>query len=110
MLFVTEEGTIVALYQEHPRKYQVEDLKEPMNEPICTMDNEFRNYVILANSLGPKTNEESMIRSQRNWKMHSDGAQLRSGASANIVFTSPQSDITSYAFRLEFETTNNVTK
>jgi ribonuclease HI len=40
--------------------------------------------------------------------MHFDGAQSRSNVGTSVVFTSPQGDINSYSYRLEFDTTNNV--
>jgi hypothetical protein len=75
----TCEGTFVTLYREHPRKYHVEDPNEWMNEVGLHRRDEFENYAILAHSLDLEIKEESEVKSKKNWKMHFDGAQSRSG-------------------------------
>ena len=42
--------------------------------------------------------------------MNFDGAHSRSGKGAGVVITSPKGQIFNFAFRLEFEATNNVAK
>ena len=42
------------------------------------------------------------------WKMNFDGAYSRTGKGAGVVIISPEGKVFNFAFRLEFETTNNV--
>ncbi|KAH9308299.1 hypothetical protein KI387_036210, partial [Taxus chinensis] len=44
------------------------------------------------------------------WTLHFDGARCRYGAGAGIIFTSPEGKILPFAFKLNFECTNNGTK
>jgi hypothetical protein len=43
------------------------------------------------------------------WKMFFDGASSREGVGPGVVLVSPVQEIVSLSFKLEFETTNNVT-
>ena len=42
------------------------------------------------------------------WRMNFDGAHSRAGKGAGVVITSPKGKIFNFAYRLEFEATNNV--
>ena len=42
------------------------------------------------------------------WRMNFDGAYSRAGKGAGIVIVSPVGKVFNFAFRLEFEATNNV--
>ena len=42
------------------------------------------------------------------WRMNFDDAHSRAGKGAGVVITSPKGKIFNFAFRLEFEPTNNV--
>ena len=79
-----------------------------MNKLVCTKEDEFGNYFVLAHSLAIEVKEKPRERSEKFWRMHFDGAQSGSGVGVGIFFTSPQWDITSYSYRFEFDTTNNV--
>jgi ribonuclease HI len=46
--------------------------------------------------------------SNKAWKMNFDGARSRSGKGAGIVLVSPTEKSHNFAFRLEFDATNNV--
>ena len=42
------------------------------------------------------------------WRMNFDGAYSREGKGARMVIVSPEGKVFNFAFRLEFEATNNV--
>jgi len=75
-------------------KFLVEDPQEAMNEYVC-YENDFGNYVVLIQftySLmdnSPNDDQYSL------WEIHFTRARSRRGNRAGIVFTSPESDLTS---------------
>ena len=44
------------------------------------------------------------------WKMYFDGSSSREGSSAGIVLISPSNETITLSYKLEFQTTNNITK
>ena len=97
----------VKLYREKQRKYHVEDPDEPDNEYICETDN-LGNHAIYANYLIPiieKANDEEY---DELWRMSFDGAFSKTGKGAGIVLTSPSNKKFNFAYRLEFDASNNV--
>jgi ribonuclease HI len=96
------------LFRETKRKYHIGDPKEPMNEFICQMS-DMDNFSICSNFLAlveEKFKHEKI--SNKAWKMNFDCAHSRSGKGAGIVLVSPTGKSYNFAFRLEFDTTNNV--
>jgi hypothetical protein len=104
----TCDNTFVRLTREQEKKYHVEDPKEPMNELVYETEG-LGNYAILSNSLAPIKEKIKEEKVDEVWKMNFDGAHSRSGKGAGIVITSPTRQYPStFAYRLEFEATNNV--
>jgi ribonuclease HI len=85
----------------------VEDPKEPMDEFVYHMS-DIGNYSICSNFLAPVKEKFKEEKIDEVWKMHFDGAHSRSGKGAGNVLTSPSKQSYYFAFRLEFEVTNNV--
>jgi ribonuclease HI len=44
------------------------------------------------------------------WKMYFDGACSREGSGAGIVFISPTKEVILMSYKLEFDTTNNISE
>jgi ribonuclease HI len=103
----TCENTFVRLNREQEKKYHVEDPQDPMNELVYEME-DLGNYAILSNSLAPVKEKFKEERVDEIWKMNFDGAHSKSGTGAGIVVTSPTEKSFNFAYRLEFEATNNV--
>jgi ribonuclease HI len=96
------------LFRETQRKYHIEDPKEPMNEFLCQMS-DMGNFSICSNFLTlveEKFKDE--MKSNKPWNMNFDGAHSRSRKGAGIVLVSPTRKSYNFAFRLEFDATNNV--
>jgi hypothetical protein len=75
---------------------------------LCQMS-DMGNFSICSNFLAPaeeKFKDEKI--SNKAWKMNFDGAHSRSGKGAGIVLKSPTGKSYNFAFRLEFDATNNV--
>jgi hypothetical protein len=103
----SSENSFVKLHREKERKFHVEDPKEPMNEFVYHM-NDIGNYAICSNFLAPVKEKFKEEKVDEVWKMNFDGAHSRSGKGAGIVLTSPTKQSYNFAFRLEFDATNNV--
>ena len=103
----TPEGTMVRLNRELQRKYHVEDPKNPRNELKYKSDG-IGNYAILSNFVEPEREKVKEEKPNEVWKMHFDGAHSRSGKCAGIAIESPSGQEFSFAYRLEFDATNNV--
>ena len=103
----TIDGTMVTLNREPERRYHIEDPKYPKNEFKYTKDG-IGNYAILANFLDPiiETDESKIF--GKVWHMHFHGAHSRSGKGFGIIIKSPTGQVYKFAYRLEFDATNNV--
>jgi hypothetical protein len=67
------------------------------------------NFYICSNILAPAEEKfKDEKESDKAWKMNFDGAHSRSGKGAGIVLVSPTGNSYNFAFRLEFDATNNV--
>jgi ribonuclease HI len=96
------------LFRETERKYHIDDPKEPFNEFLCQVSN-MGNFSICSNfqaSTEERFKDEKT--SNKAWKMNFDGAHSRSGKGARIVLKSPTRKTYNFAFRIEFDATNNV--
>ena len=105
--FPSSENSFVKLYREKERKLHVEDTNEPLNEIVYHMS-DIGNYSICSIFLAPVKENFKEEKIDEVWKMHFDGAHSRSGKGEGNVLTSPSKQSYYFAFRLEFEVTNNV--
>jgi ribonuclease HI len=96
------------LFRETKRKYHIEDPKEPFNEFLCQVS-DMGNFSICSNFLAPSEERfKDEKASNKSWKMNFDGAHSRSSKGVGIVLKSPTGETYNFAFRLEFDATNNV--
>jgi ribonuclease HI len=100
----TPDGNTFKLNREVYRKYHVED---PKNE-LKWIDEGLGNYAILSNSI--VTFEETVQDNELDkvWNMNFDGAFSRAGKGVGIVLQAPNGEVLKFAYRLEFDATNNV--
>jgi len=96
----------VRLNREPERKFHVEDPKKPHNE-IIKEQFDIGNYAIMSNFIIPPDDKVRDLKGKV-WYMYFDGASSRYGKGAGIVLKSPLGHIFKFAYRLEFEATNNV--
>jgi ribonuclease HI len=78
-----------------------------MNEFIYHVS-DMGSYSICSNFLAPVKEKFKEEKIDEVWKMNFDGAHSRSGKGVRIVLTSPTKQSSYFAFRLEFDATNNV--
>jgi ribonuclease HI len=98
------------LFRETERKYHIEDPKEKFNEFLCHVSY-MGDFSICSNFLAPtqeKFKDEKV--SNKSCKMNFDGAHSRSGKGGGIVLKYPTGKSYNFAFKLEFDATNNVAK
>ena len=101
------ENTRVILHREKLRKRHVENPKKPGNEFFHFTDN-FGNYAILSNFMAPIKENIKNEKIDEVWQMYFDRAYSKTGKGAGIVIISPSNKVYNFAFRLEFEASNNV--
>jgi hypothetical protein len=105
----TPNGNTFKLNRELYRKYHVEDTRNPKDE-LKYREDDLGNYVVLYNSIVPLEEEIKDDRVDEVWYMNFDGVFSRSGKGARIVIQSPNGQKFKFAYRLEFDATNNVAK
>jgi ribonuclease HI len=103
----TPDGNTFKLNRELERRYHVEDPRNPKNE-LKYREDDLGNYAILSNFLAPIEEETNEDRVDEIWYMHFDGAFSRAGKGVGIVIQSPSGQEFKFAYRLEFDATNNV--
>jgi hypothetical protein len=105
------------LYREAQLAYIISDEANPTNHPIFSLENDLGSSVLqLIHAPEPplKLRKKPTISPKIHpsntpvWKMFFDGASSREGAGAGVVFVSPDQEIISLSYKLEFEATNNV--
>jgi ribonuclease HI len=103
----TPSGGTFKLDREPYRKVHVEDSKNLMDE-LAYEDEGLGNYAILSNSIVPLQDKVKDNELDKVWYMHFDGAFSRLGKGAGIVLQAPSGKVSKFAYRLEFDATNNV--
>ena len=101
--------TMVKFHSEKEKKHHVEDSKKHSNEYIYHTYN-IGNYSCYSTFLAPVEEKFKDEKVEEIWKMNFDGTHLRFGKGDGIVITSPRGQVFNFAFRLEFEATNNVSE
>jgi hypothetical protein len=105
------------LYREAQLAYIVSDEADPTNHPIYEIDTDLGCSLLhltdapevpLEIRKHPLSDLEIPPPNTSVWKMFFDGASSSEGAGAGVVFVSPCQETISLAYKLEFETTNNV--
>jgi ribonuclease HI len=103
----TPDGNTFKLNREVYRKYHVEDSKNPKNELTWT-DEGLGNYAILSNSIVPFEETVQDNELDKVWYLNFDGVFSRVGKGVGIVLQIPNGEVLKFAYRLEFDATNNV--
>jgi ribonuclease HI len=104
------------LYREVRLAYLVSDHENPSNHPIYVVEDELGSSIF---HIGDQMAETSVRKitpavgdSAENfvWKMYFDGACSKEGSGAGIVFISPTQEVIPMSYKLEFDTTNNISE
>jgi ribonuclease HI len=103
----TPDGGTFKLNREVYRKVHVEKPEVPIDELVYEEEG-LANYAILSNSIVPLEDKVKDNELDKVWYMHFDGAFSRLGKGAGIVLQAPNGKVSKFAYRLEFDATNNV--
>jgi ribonuclease HI len=103
----TPDGGTFKLDREVYRKVHVENPKVPIDELVYDEEG-LGNYAILSNSIVPLEDKVKDNELDKVWYMHFDGAFSRLGKGVGIVLQAPNGKVSKFAYRLEFDATNNV--
>jgi ribonuclease HI len=103
----TPDGSTSKLTREVYRKYHVEDPKNPKNE-LKYGDEGLGNHAIFSTSIVPLEDKVQENELDKVWYMNFDGAFSRVGKGVGIVLQAPNGKVSKFAYRLEFDATNNV--
>jgi ribonuclease HI len=104
------------LYREVRMDYLVSDHENPTNHPIYVVEDDLGSSIFhmsdqMAEVSVRKTTtvvwdrEDNFV-----WKMYFDGACSREGSGVGIVFISPTKEVIPMSYKLEFDTTNNISE
>jgi ribonuclease HI len=102
----TPDGGTFKLTREVYRKYHVEYPKNPKNE-LKYDDEGLGNYAIFSNSIVPLEDKVQENELDKVWYMNFNAAFSRAGKGAGIVLQAPNGKVSKFAYRLEFDATNN---
>ena len=97
----------VKVRNEKEKKHHVGNPKKPLNEYVCNTD-DIGTYTCYSTFLAPLKEKIKDEKVDEIWRMNFDVAHSRAGKGAGVVITSPKGKAINFAYRLEFEATNNV--
>jgi hypothetical protein len=104
------------LYKEVRLAYLVSDHNNPTNHPIYVVEYDLGSAIF---HMSEEMAEVSVIKSTTAvgdskddfvWKMYFDRACSKEGFGAGIVFISPTKEVIPVSYKLEFDTTNNISE
>jgi hypothetical protein len=104
------------LYMEVRLAYLVSDHENPGNHPIYAVEDELGSSIFHIGDQIAETTVRKIIptagENTKNlvWKMLFDGACSKEGSGAGIVFISPSKEVIPLSYKLEFDTTNNISE
>jgi ribonuclease HI len=104
------------LYREVKLAYLVSDHNNPTNHPIYAIEDDLGSSIFY---MSEKMVEVSVRKSTTTvgdnkdsfvWKMYFDGACSKEGYGAGVFFISPSKEVIPMSYKLEFDTTNNISE
>jgi ribonuclease HI len=104
------------LYREVRLAYLVSDHENPSNHPIYVVEDELGSSIFHIGDQIVETSVRKIIPAAEEntenlvWKMFFDGACSKEGSGAGIVFISPTKEVIPLSYKLEFDTTNNISE
>jgi ribonuclease HI len=104
------------LYKEVRLAYLVSDHENPTNHPIYVVEDDLGSSIFHMSDemaeVSVKKTTTAIEDSENNfvWKMYFDGACSREGYGAGIVFISPAKEVIPMSYKIEFDTTNNISE
>jgi len=110
-------GEFKRLYREVELAYIGSDQSRPANHPIYEIDDGISSSILFFSEDEPnpmisyyKTTVQQRNKENLVWKLHFDGSHSREGVAVGIFIVSPDQQLFPLSYKLEFETTNNITK
>jgi ribonuclease HI len=109
-------GEFRRLYREAQLAYIISDNDHSVNHPIYAVDVDLGSSIFHIDNVVqqsfPLTKSVAAPQSAENqnllWKLYFDGASSREGAGAGVVLISPEHEVITLSYKLEFDTTNNI--
>jgi hypothetical protein len=104
------------LYREVRLAYLVSDHNNPTNHPIYVVEDDLGSSIFHMSeemaevSVRKTTTVVGDSKDNFVWKMYFDGACSKEGSGAGIVFISPTKEVIPMSYKLEFDTTNNISE
>jgi hypothetical protein len=104
------------LYREVRLAYLVSDHDNPTNHPIYVVEDDLGSSIFHMDEEMEEVSVRKSITTVRDsedhfvWKMYFDGASSKEGSGAGIVFISPTKEVIPMSYKLEFDTTNNISE
>jgi hypothetical protein len=96
--------------------YLVSDHENPTNHPINVVEDDLGSSIfhmsdeMVEVSVRKTTTTVGDSKDNFIWKMYFDGACSKEGSGAGIVFISPTKEVIPMSYKLEFDTTNNISE
>jgi Ulp1 family protease len=96
--------------------YLVSDHNNPTNHPIYVVEDNLGSSIFHMSdemaevSVRKTPNAVGDSKDNFVWKMYFDGACFKEGSRAGIVFISPTKEVIPMSYKLEFDTTNNISE
>jgi hypothetical protein len=104
------------LYREVRLAYLVSDHNNPTSHPIYVVEDDLGSSLFYMSeemaevSVRKSTTTVGDNKDNFVWKMYFDRACSKEGSGAGIVFISPTKEVISMSYKLEFDTTNNISE
>jgi ribonuclease HI len=104
------------LYREVRLAYLVSDHNNPTNHPIYVVEDNLGSSIFHMSeemaevSVRKSTTAVGDSKDSSVWKMYFDGACSKEGYGDGIVFISPSKEVIPMSYKLEFDTTNNISE
>jgi ribonuclease HI len=109
-------GEFRRLYREAQLAYIISDNDHSINHPIYAVDVDLGSSIFHIDNVvqqyfpltKPIVAPQSVENQNLLWKLYFDGASSREGAGAGVVLISPEHEVITLSYKLEFDTTNNI--
>jgi ribonuclease HI len=90
---------------ENPTNHPIYVVEDDLGSSIFHMSDEMAEVSVRKTTTAVGDSEDNFV-----WKMYFDGACSREGSGAGIVFISPTKEVIPMSYKLEFDTTNNISE
>jgi hypothetical protein len=89
----------------NPTNHPIYVVEDDLGSSIFHMSEEMAEVSVRKSTTAVGDSEDNFV-----WKMYFDGACSKEGSGAGIVFISPTKEVIPMSYKLEFDTTNNISE